>query len=390
MTAETQGITPKDNINQAPNEDQEQPQILRIKTGALSVAPAKVPTTPALAKEPIRAELLAPSSAEYIQQLPSIQNLLSHLERKGRSENTRIAYEKNLKALALRADLNDPQSVELAIARYKKKNGRPITNNYKSKLCDTYATYCKLNHIEWEKPVYTPEPTTVQPPTQERISMLISSARLEISIKLDISAQTGLRSVEIVGEKGLQVNNIHPDQNTVTARITKGCKPRPPLPITKELTTRLQTYIADHNLKLNDLLFSGKAKTYGEEYRRFRNRLAEKLKDPTIRTIRLYDLRHAYATKQLKRTQNCEIVRQLMGHKKTGHDPKILASNGIWKRRMDSRGNNRQRKSQTTTERRLSISANNTRLNNDVQQTQITPFFNHQKPLDHKPSQHTG
>ena len=296
------------------------------------MTPAKAPTTPALAKESIRAELLA--HPQYIQQLPSIQNLLLHLERKGRSENTRIAYEKNLKALALRADLTDSQSVELAIARYKRKNGRPITNNYKSKLCDTYATYCKLNHIEWEKPIYTPEPTTIQPPTQERILMLISAARLEMSIKLDVSAQTGLRPVEIVGEKGLRVGNIHSDQSTVTARITKGCNPRPPLPITKELATRLQTYIADHNLKLNDLLFSGKPKTYGEEFRRFRNRLAEKLKDQTIRTIRLYDLRHAYATKQLRRTQNCEIVRQLMGHKKLDTTQKylhLLAGNsGEW------------------------------------------------------------
>ena len=147
---------------------------------------ATVPTTPALAKEPIRAELPAPSSPNTFNNYQVFKTFSLHLERKGRSENTRIAYEKNLKALALRADLNDTQSVELAIARYKKKNGRPITNNYKSKLCDTYATYCKLNHIEWEKPIYTPEPTTVQPPTQERISMLISSARLEISIKLDI------------------------------------------------------------------------------------------------------------------------------------------------------------------------------------------------------------
>ena len=37
MTTETQGITPKDNINQAHSQAQNQPQILRIKTGALSV-----------------------------------------------------------------------------------------------------------------------------------------------------------------------------------------------------------------------------------------------------------------------------------------------------------------------------------------------------------------
>lgn len=295
------------------------------------MTPRKTPTTPSLATEPIRAELLAHQLTE---QIPKIQALLLHLEGKGRRPNTLTAYEKDLKALAQRTNLNDTKAVELTIARYKKKNGRPITNNYKSKLCDHYATYCKFYKVEWEKPIYTPEPTTIQPPSQEKILMLISSARRELSIKLDISYQTGLRPIEIQGEKGLQVKDIHPDQNTITARITKGCNQRPPLPMTKELTTRLQTYIADHNLKLDDLLFIGKAKRYGEDYRKFRNRLAEKLKDPTIRTIRLYDLRHAYATKQLRRTQNAEIVRQLMGHKKLDTTQKYLhllaETNGEW------------------------------------------------------------
>ena len=289
-----------------------------------------IPTTTRIVKSPIRAEL----PALYIQQLPSIENLLLHLEGKGRSENTRTAYEKNLKALAIRADLKDTKAVELVIARYKKKNGRPITNNYKSKLCDHYATYCKFYKIAWEKPIYTPEPASIQPPSQERVLMLISSARLELSIKLDISYQTGLRPVEIQGEKGLQAKDIHPDQNTITARVTKGCNQRPPLPVTKELATRLQTYIADHNLKLDDQLFIGKPKRYGEDYRTFRNRLAEKLEDPTIRTIRLYDLRHAYATKQLRRTQNAEIVRQLMGHKQLSTTQKYMhllaGTNGEW------------------------------------------------------------
>ena len=288
------------------------------------------PSTTSLLKPSIRAEL----PAQYIQQLPSIQNLLLHLEGKGRSENTRIAYEKNLKALAIRADLKDTKAVEIVIARYKKKDERPITNNYKSKLCDCYNTYCRFYQIYWEKPIYTPEPTTIQPPTQEKVSMLISSARLELSIKLDISAQTGLRPIEVQGEKGLQAKNIHPDQNTITARITKGCNPRPPLPITKELATRLQDHITKHNLKPNDLLFTGNARNYGKDYRVFRNRLAKKLNDQTIHSIRLYDLRHAYCTKQLRRTQNAETVRIMMGHKKLDTTQKYLHllgnENGEW------------------------------------------------------------
>ena len=135
-------------------------------------------TQPLSKDDRIRAELLAP---QYVQQLPSIQNLLNYLERKGRSPRTIEAYQDNLKALAIRADLKDTKAVELAIARYKKKNGRPATNNYKSKLCDTYATYCKLNHIEWEKPAYTPEPTTI--PRQKRQTMKRRQSQHSLSEK---------------------------------------------------------------------------------------------------------------------------------------------------------------------------------------------------------------
>jgi integrase len=260
--------------------------------------------------------------------------LLLHLEGKGRSENTRRAYEKNLKALALRADLRNPQEVEIQIARYKKKDGRPITNNYKSKLCDCYNTYCKHNQIFWEKPTYTPEPTTIQPPTQEKVAMLIAHAKGDLSLKIDISSQTGLRPIEIQGEKGLQAKDIHPDTKTITARITKGCNPRPPLPIDEQLTAKLQTYINTKHLKPDDRLFTGDAHRYGEHFRRMRNRLADKLNDQTIRNIRLYDLRHYYCTKQLRRTQNTETVRIIMGHKRLNTTQKYLhllgCGNGEW------------------------------------------------------------
>jgi integrase len=268
----------------------------------------------------IRTEL----PAQCTQQLPSIEIVLTHLKGKGRKPATLEALQKGLKALALRSDLKDTESTELAIADYKKKNGRPITNNYKSKLCDCYQHYCKFYKILWEKPIYIPEPTTIQPPTQEKCLMLIASAKGDLSLKIDISVQTGLRPCEVQGEFGLEAQNIHADQNTITARIHKGCNPRPPLPITKELTARLQTYITEHNLKPTDQLFTGDTKRYGEHFRRFRNNLANKLKDPSIHNIRLYDLRHAYCTKQLKRTQNTEIVRQIMGHKHLNTTQKYL------------------------------------------------------------------
>jgi hypothetical protein len=123
----------------------------------------------------IRTELLVQTNNKtlhkpHIQTLLSIAQLLTYLEGKGKRPNTVLAYKKNLHALAIRADLNNPPSVELAIARYKcidlrtrKLTDRPASNNYKSKLRDCYATYCRFCGLTWEKPIHTPEPTSIQP-----------------------------------------------------------------------------------------------------------------------------------------------------------------------------------------------------------------------------------
>jgi hypothetical protein len=47
-----------------------------------------------------------------------------------------------------------------------------------------------------------------------------------------------------------------------------------------------------------------------------RNALANKLKDPTLKTIRLYDLRHYFCTKKLNDIGNPYTVMVLMGHTK--------------------------------------------------------------------------
>jgi hypothetical protein len=76
--------------------------------------------------------------------------LLLALERKGKTENTIIAVRKNLIALGKRADLDKPDDVVLAIARYKKVNGQPASNNYKSKMTDRYQHYCKFKRAVLE------------------------------------------------------------------------------------------------------------------------------------------------------------------------------------------------------------------------------------------------
>lgn len=47
-----------------------------------------------------------------------------------------------------------------------------------------------------------------------------------------------------------------------------------------------------------------------------RNKLAEKLKEPSLKTVRLYDFRHYFATNLYDRTKDILLVKQQMGHKK--------------------------------------------------------------------------
>jgi integrase len=273
--------------------------------------------------------------------LLKIEEVKLYLEAKGRSLNTLDSFERHIKQLAQRANLDIPQDVELTIARYKlidrktwKPSSQPASNTYKQKLCFTYQNYCKYYKIPWEVPEYTPEERGVQPPSEEKCLMLIAAAKGSLSLKIDISMQTGLRPIEVQGYKGLKVKDIHFDQKTITALNTKGCNARPPMKISEELTAKLRTYITKNNLQAEDFLFKGNERRYGEKYRRLRNRLAQKLNAPTIKAIRLYDLSHYYVTKQLKRCQNAEIVRQIVGHKHLNTTQKYMhllaGTSGEW------------------------------------------------------------
>jgi integrase len=246
------------------------------------------------------------------------------MERNGLAETTRRTCEHTLKALAKKADLNNPLEIELAIARYLKRNKQPASNGFKKKLCDCYNYYCKHFNIQWKKPSYKYEERSIQPPTNEKILMLISAAHNPLSLKIHVAYETGLRPIEIQSYKGLKVKDFHPDQKTLTSLNTKRCNARPAIPISAELTTRLQTYITQNNLQPEDLLFQNTKQEFSEQFRRFKNRLAKRLNDPTIKSIRLYDLRHAYITKQLRRTQNAEVVRILVGHKTLNTTQKYL------------------------------------------------------------------
>jgi integrase len=265
-----------------------------------------------------------------------------NLEKHGQAKTSQTGMTKMLTALAKKVNLDNPDEVNLAIARYKKTDAKTrkltntsVSNTYKVQLVYAYSKYVKFYKIQnWEKPSYHADEHGIQPPTDERVKILIGSAKIPFNLKLMLSGETGLRPKEIVGETGLLVKDIHRDTKTIVARSLKGCNPRPPMPISEELLTGLTNYITQKHLTANDPIFNGTSEIYSNHFTRFKKTLAKRLNDPTIEQIRLYDLRHYYITKKLRKIGNAEIVRQIVGHKRLNTTQKyfhLLANtNGEW------------------------------------------------------------
>jgi integrase len=236
-----------------------------------------------------------------------ILNLLIEMKKDNKSDYTINFTRKALTMLSKHTSLGEPEAVKLFISTLKTSDG------YKRNLCIAYNKYCKLFQIQWTMPLYREEAKNIALPTKEKIMMLIANAGKLLSMKLTLSMETGLRPVELCR---LKVKDIDLEHKAVNPTTAKRGNPRT-IPMSASLTQKLQEHIIQENLNPNDLLFKGTDPDhYGKQYRQMRNSLATKLKDPSIHTIRLYDLRHYFCTKKLNDIQNPYNVMVLMGHKK--------------------------------------------------------------------------
>jgi integrase len=236
-----------------------------------------------------------------------ILNVLVQMKKDNKSDYTINFTRKAITYLSQHTGLAEPEAVKLFVATHKASDG------YKRNLCIAYNKYCKFYDITWTMPKYREPAKNIALPTREKIQMLIASAGYLLSIKLQLSMETGLRPVELTR---LKVKDLDLDHRTVNPTTAKRGNPRT-IPMSQSLTLKIQEHITKKNLTPNDRLFKGEnSDHYGKQYRSMRNALAKKLKDPTIRNIRLYDFRHYFCTKKLNDIGNPYTVMVLMGHTK--------------------------------------------------------------------------
>ncbi len=235
-----------------------------------------------------------------------ILNVLAKMKNNNKADSTIRFTDKALTYLSKHADLNKPEQVKHHIANLNSKNG------YKRNLCIAYNKYCKYYKIKWVMPLYKPEVKHIKIPTTEQLEMLIARAGKTLSTKLTLSKETGIRPVELCN---LKVKDTDLNQKLIYPTTAKHGNARI-LKISNKLQARLQNHINRNKLTPNNKLFKGTADDYGKHYRAMRNKLANKLNDPSLKTIRLYDFRHYFATTLYAKTRDILYVKQQMGHKK--------------------------------------------------------------------------
>lgn len=206
--------------------------------------------------------------------------------------------------LARNADINSPKSVEAFIRKPKHKD------TYKSRLAYIYKQYCEYKGLKWKKPKFSRDTKEIRVPTREYIEMIIANSGKTLATKLTLSYKTGLRPCEV---HDLKVKDIDFEQRYVYPNTAKHGAPRR-IHLDEQILQLLKDHIAKNNLQPQNQLFNGDSIRYGKEYREIRNRLAKKLNKPAIHEIRLYDLRHYFATVKYYET-DLKMTQYLMGHK---------------------------------------------------------------------------
>jgi len=227
------------------------------------------------------------------------------MKKEAYAESTIRAVGKRLKHLKKHCDLNSPEVIKGFIAQ---KN---CSNAFKESLVEAYDLYCRANRIEWNKPFYQRYDKLPKIPSEEKLNMIIANASRKFVLILSMMKDLGTRPIELTW---LKVRDVDLDTGVLNITSAKHCVGRS-LKLKTQTLALLKTFIAQKKLKQNDIIFKVSSGSISEGYRRIRNRLAEKLGDTSLRTIRLYDFRHFRASMEYHKTKDLLYVKKFLGHK---------------------------------------------------------------------------
>jgi len=202
------------------------------------------------------------------------------------------------------ADLHSADDVLMYIARKK------VKDSFKANLVDFYKHYADFYGISLAKVCYRREHRIPRVPLEGKIDMLIAHASRKYALIYSIIKECGLRPVEVAG---LTLDDIDLEKGVLSIRSAKHGSPRA-LKLKEKTHAMLNKYVKSREFGLHDRLFPP-AGIICNTYGRLRTSLSKKLNDIELHKIRLYDLRHFYATMLYHRTKDILLVKEKLGHR---------------------------------------------------------------------------
>ena len=230
----------------------------------------------------------------------NIINVLFWMKKQGYAESTIRTTARRLKHLSSLCNLDDPERVKEVIA------SKECSEGYKRNLVNDYLYYLKAHGLSWEKPRYQKGKRLPKVPSKEAIDKIIARATWQKATIFSILRDTGMAPSEL---RNTRMRDIDLDRGVISAPGMKGHLPRS-LKLKPSTLALLKRYMAGHS---EEYPFPTR-KAMSDAWMNYRKKAARNFQDPTLNTIRLYDLRHYFGTMLYHKTKDILYVKQQMGH----------------------------------------------------------------------------
>ena len=202
-----------------------------------------------------------------------------------------------------RKDVNilNPEQVKGFIANQKWQN------HSKATVVVYYGIFAKAMHVQWNPPRYRYEQKVPFVPLDREVNDLIAGCGRKMAVFLRLLSETGMRAGEALR---LTWRDFDFEKPSVAVNDPEKGSLSRELPISLALKAMVNSLP-----KKDDLVFAASMNSMQSNFRRQRNRLAEKLKNPRLKQISFHTLRHFFATMLYAKDQNIIKVQQRLGHK---------------------------------------------------------------------------
>jgi len=225
------------------------------------------------------------------------------MRKQGYAEQTIYSRGRRLRRLVkLGANLLDPESVKEILARQRK-----WSQAFKETVVISYDLFLKWLGLTWNPPRYRREESLPWIPTEKEVDQLIAGVSRRYAAYLQLLKETGMRAGEAFNLTWDQI-----DLETGTIRITPEKRSNPRI---FKISNKLLAMLSSLPKKGEKVFGKGNYKAFYDNFRRQRNRVAEKLKNPRIKKISPLTLRHFKGTWEYHRTKDIIHVMKILGHK---------------------------------------------------------------------------